>query len=248
MWKTYVELWCRADIKFQIMKKFAIIGNGKMGKEVQRLLAGKAEIVAVIDNDDDWKAQWQQFKTADVAVEFSMPSVAVDDFKRCFDNGIPLVAGTTGWYDRLDEVLDHCRRTSNNFIFGSNFSIGVNIFFKINELLADIMRNEDQFTVSVDETHHITKKDAPSGTAIHLAQLIEKQYNKQLNIPITSHRLTDVPGTHKVLYQSENESIELIHTANNRVELAQGAIRAAFWLLQHPGIYNFRDIALSINE
>ena len=231
------------------MAKFAILGYGKMGKEVEKiLLSRQEEIVARIDNEEDWQKQWGNFLGADVAIEFSMPSVAVDNFKKCFDNNIPLVAGTTGWYDRQEEVLDYCRQCGSSFVFGSNFSIGVNVFFKLNELLADIMKNQSAFQVAIEETHHITKKDAPSGTAIHLAQIIEKQYDKTIDVPIKSFRLTDVPGIHKVTYQSENETIELTHTAKNRVELAQGAVKAALWLLQHPGIYDFKDVALSIDN
>ncbi|MBO6050586.1 MAG: 4-hydroxy-tetrahydrodipicolinate reductase [Bacteroidales bacterium] len=231
------------------MAKFAILGYGKMGKEVEKiLLSRQEEIVARIDNEEDWQQQWDQFLTADVAIEFSMPSVAVENFKKCFENHIPLVAGTTGWYDRQKEVLDYCRQCKSAFVFGSNFSIGVNVFFKLNELLANIMKDQEAFQVSIEETHHITKKDAPSGTAIHLAQIIEKQYNNKIEVPIESFRLTDVPGIHKITYQSENETIELTHTAKNRVELAQGAVKAAHWLLQHPGIYDFKDIALSIKN
>lgn len=231
------------------MAKFAILGYGKMGKEVEKiLLAQRQEIVATIDNEDDWKQQWDCFLTADVAVEFSMPTVAVDNFKKCFDAGIPLVAGTTGWYDRMDEVMDYCKQKSSSFIYGSNFSIGVNIFFKINELLAAIMSEQDDFSVKIEETHHITKKDAPSGTAIHLSKIIESQYNKPVDIPVISYRLTDVPGIHKVTYQAENEVIELTHTAKNRVELAKGAVKAALWLLQHPGIYDFKEIALKVEN
>lgn len=230
------------------MARFAILGYGKMGKEVEKILRTRQEeIVAIIDNEADWQQQWKQFLTADVAVEFSMPSVAVENFKKCFDNHIPLVAGTTGWYDRQEEVLKYCRQTSNCFIFGSNFSIGVNVFFKLNELLAHIMKNQGAFQVSIEETHHITKKDAPSGTAIHLAKIIENQYDNKIEVPIESFRLTDVPGIHKVTYQSENETIELTHTAKNRVELAKGAVKAALWLLQHPGIYDFKEIALEIS-
>ena len=231
------------------MAKFAILGYGKMGKEVEKILmAQRQEIVATIDNEDDWKQQWDCFLTADVAVEFSMPTVAVDNFKKCFDAGIPLVAGTTGWYDRMDEVMDYCKQKSSSFIYGSNFSIGVNIFFKINELLAAIMSGQDDFSVKIEETHHITKKDAPSGTAIHLSKIIENQYNKPVDIPVISYRLTDVPGIHKVTYQAENEVIELTHTAKNRVELAKGAVKAALWLLQHPGIYDFKEIALKVES
>lgn len=231
------------------MAKFAILGYGKMGKEVEKILmAQRQEIVATIDNEDDWKQQWDRFLTADVAVEFSMPTVAVDNFKKCFDAGIPLVAGTTGWYDRMDEVMDYCKQKSSSFIYGSNFSIGVNIFFKINELLATIMSGQDDFSVKIEETHHITKKDAPSGTAIHLSKIIESQYNKPVDIPVISYRLTDVPGIHKVTYQAENEVIELTHTAKNRVELAKGAVKAALWLLQHPGIYDFKEIALKVEN
>lgn len=231
------------------MAKIAIIGYGKMGKEVETILKARhEEIVAVIDNEDEWQQQWNQFLTADIAIEFSMPSVAIENFKKCFDHHIPLVAGTTGWYDRMEEVLDYCRQCGSSFIFGSNFSIGVNVFFKLNELLANIMKDQESFQVSIEETHHITKKDAPSGTAIHLAKIIEKQFNNKIEVPIESFRLTDVPGIHKVAYQSENEIIELTHTAKNRVELAQGAVKASLWLLQHPGIYDFKDIALSIDN
>ena len=231
------------------MAKFAILGYGKMGKEVEKiLLAQQYEIVATIDNEDDWKQQWDKFLTADVAVEFSMPTVAVENFKKCFDAGIPLVAGTTGWYERMDEVMDYCKQKSASFIYGSNFSIGVNIFFKINELLANIMSKQEGFSVKIEETHHITKKDAPSGTAIHLSKIIENQYNKSIDIPVISYRLTDVPGIHKVTYQAENEVIELTHTAKNRIELAKGAVKAALWLLQHPGIYDFKEIALEIES
>ena len=231
------------------MAKIAILGYGKMGKEVEKILQARGEqIVAVIDNEDDWQKQWNQFLSTDVAIEFSMPSVAIENFKKCFENHIPLVAGTTGWYDRMEEVLDYCRQCGSSFIFGSNFSIGVNIFFKINELLAEIMKKQTSFEAKIEETHHITKKDAPSGTAIHLAKIIENQYNNHIEIPITSYRLTDVPGIHKVTYQSENEVIELTHTAKNRVELAKGAVTAALWLLQHPGIYDFKEIALRINN
>lgn len=229
------------------MAKFAILGYGKMGKEVEKILFEQNhDIVAVIDNESDWQKQWDRFLGADVAVEFSMPSVAVENFKKCFDAGIPLVAGTTGWYDRLNEVMDHCKQKSASFIYGSNFSIGVNIFFKINELLAGIMSKQDDFSVKIEETHHVTKKDAPSGTAIHLLKIIENQYNKPIEIPVLSYRLMDVPGTHKITYQAENEVIELTHTAKNRVELAKGAVKAALWLLQHPGAYDFKEIALGI--
>lgn len=229
--------------------KCAILGYGKMGKVIERLLREEGtEIVAIIDNENDWELQWQQFCSADVAIEFSMPSVAISNFKRCFDQHIPLVAGTTGWYDHTEEVVEYCRKTSNSFIYGSNFSIGVNIFFEINALLAEIMKAHRQFTVSVDETHHITKKDAPSGTAIHIAQIIEQHLNASLKEPITSHRIPDVPGTHKVTYQSDNETIELTHIAHNREELAKGAVKAAHWLVSHGGIYDFKDIALSIND
>lgn len=229
------------------MTKFAILGYGKMGKEVEKLiLARHDEIVAKIDNEEDWENQWTQFLTADVAVEFSMPNVAVANFKKCFDNHIPLVAGTTGWYEQMKDVVAYGQDKSASFIFGSNFSIGVNVFFKINELMAEIMNHQSQFLPSIEETHHITKKDAPSGTAIQLAKIIESQYDKVQEVPIRSFRLTDVPGIHKVTYQSENETIELVHTAKNRVELARGAVKAALWLVNHPGIYNFKDIALNI--
>ena len=214
--------------------KFAILGYGKMGKMVESMLrASGYEIVAIIDNEEEWLARMDSFRTADVAIDFSMPSVAVSNMLRAFECHVPIVVGTTGWYDRQEEVLDYCRQCKSAFIFGSNFSIGVNIFFKLNELLANIMKNQEAFKVSIEETHHITKKDAPSGTAIW--QLCQGEPLGEHVIPVQAHRVGEVAGIHQIQWSSPEDEITITHNAHGRQGFAAGAIRTAIWLVQHPG-------------
>lgn len=241
------------------MSRIAIIGYGKMGKEIEKaLLSRNQEIVARIDNAQDWETQWQAFLSSDVAIEFSQPDVAIANFFRCFDHGIPLVSGTTGWYDRFDEVMEHCRKSSNAFIYGTNFSIGVNLFFKIAETMAQLLGNESAYQPGIEEIHHIHKKDAPSGTAITLAETVlpllpEKSgwtLNQQENaekLNITAQRIGEVQGVHALKFASIADEIELKHTAKSRAGFAEGAVRAALWLLKHPNIYNFKDIFDEVN-
>ncbi len=229
--------------------KFAIIGYGKMGKMVESLLrAAGEEVVAVIDDDVQWAQQWNSFCTADVAIDFSMPAVAVDNILRAFEAQVPIVVGTTGWYDRLDEVLDKGRACGASMVYGTNFSIGVHIFNRMNEWLAAEMRQYAQYIVAIDETHHTAKKDAPSGTAITLAEGILRQYPAytrwQLTaegedvppqtIPVHAHRLGDVSGIHTVSWTSSEDTITITHNAHGRQGFAAGAIRAARWLVNHP--------------
>lgn len=234
--------------------KIAILGYGKMGKEIERVAKLRGhDISAIIDNEEDWATRWQDFLHSDVAIEFSMPAVALHNFRRCFDNRIPLVAGTTGWHNELDAVLQHCRETSNAFVWGSNFSIGANLFFKVNELFAQLMDGQPQYDVRVDETHHITKKDAPSGTAITTAEVILAQLRRKSGwtlgateqpdaLPIFAHREGDATGTHQVRYCSDEDVIDITHTAKNRSGFATGAVKAAEWLTQNGGIYQFKEI------
>ena len=238
--------------------KATLIGYGQMGREIEKLLPTVGlELAATIDNEEEWSAQAEAFRTSDVAIEFSTPDTVIGNLRRCFDAGVPVVCGTTGWYSHCNELLDHCRRTSNALIYGSNFSIGANLFFKINELTAQLMNHHTQYDVIVEETHHTAKKDAPSGTAITTANLIinnlDRKTGWKLNdssnpndINVLAHRVGNEPGTHTVRYQSDNDFIEITHKAFNRAIFAQGAVRAARWLIDHKGIYPFKDIFMEV--
>lgn len=229
-----------------------------MGREIEKLLPTVGlELAATIDNEEEWSAQAEVFRTSDVAIEFSTPDTVIENLRRCFNAGVPVVCGTTGWYSHCDELLDHCRHTSNALVYGSNFSIGANLFFKINELTAQLMNHHTQYDVIVEETHHTAKKDAPSGTAITTANLIinnlDRKTGWKLNdssnpndINVLAHRVGNEPGTHTVRYQSDNDFIEITHKAFNRAIFAQGAVRAARWLIDHKGIYPFKDIFMEV--
>ena len=238
--------------------KATLIGYGRMGHEIEKLLPTVGlEMVTTIDNNEEWMARAEAFRSSDVAIEFSTPATVVGNLYRCFDAGVPVVCGTTGWYDRSAEVLEHCRKTSNALVYGSNFSIGANLFFKINELTAQMMNHQAQYDVMVEETHHTAKKDAPSGTAITTANLIidhlDRKTGWKLNaadnpadINVVAHRIGNEPGTHTVRYQSDNDLIEITHRAFNRAIFAQGAVRAARWLIDHKGIHEFKNIFLEV--
>ena len=240
------------------MIRLSILGYGKMGKEIEKIaLKSGLEILAKIDNETDWQQQHTAFLKSDVAIEFSTPNTVIDNLFRCFEAHIPVVCGTTGWAQKEQEILAHCKETSNSLIFGSNFSIGANLFFKINELTAQMMNKQSQYDVMVEETHHTAKKDAPSGTAITAANIIVNQLDRKKgwvlqddsnadNINIVAHRIGDVTGIHEVHYQSGADRITLRHEAFNRAIFAEGAVRSALWLPQHPGIYHFNDIFLQI--
>lgn len=238
--------------------KVAILGYGKMGKEIEKILIREnLPIVTRIDNEEDWKNQQEAFLSADVAIEFSTPSTVVKNLNRCFEAGIPVVCGTTGWSQEAQEIIKKCKSTSNALIYGSNFSIGANLFFKINELTAQMMNKQPQYDVMIEETHHAEKKDAPSGTAITTANIIIDHLDRKSNwaleddsdagdINIVAHRFGQETGTHAVRYQSEDDCLILCHKAFSRSIFAQGAVRAARWLVAHPGVYAFNEIFLQI--
>ena len=223
-----------------------------MGHVVEKvLLERRHEIVAVIDNEADWQRLDNEFRRAEVAIDFSEPSVAVSNMLRAFEAHVPVVVGTTGWLDRLEEVCKRCADANGKLVYGSNFSIGVNIFFRVNRLLSKLMNTQDRYHVTMEETHHIHKKDAPSGTAIHLAQDIIHEVDAlnewQLTpcdhtnvVPITAIREGEVPGTHKIVWDSPEDTIEITHTAHGREGFARGAVHAAEWLVLQPsGVYPF---------
>ncbi len=205
------------------------------------------QIVARVDVD----TQDIDFDQMDCAIDFSTPSAAFDNIKNCIDQGVPIVSGTTGWLDRYDEITEYCKEKKGAFIYASNFSLGVNLFFELNEKLAKMMNALDQYKVSMKEIHHVHKLDAPSGTAITLAKGVVgnsdyiswtlNEGNKN-EIPIHSKREGEVPGTHMVTYDSTVDSIEIKHTAHNRQGFALGAIIAAEWLVGKTGVFSMKDV------
>ncbi|MBR4135668.1 MAG: 4-hydroxy-tetrahydrodipicolinate reductase [Bacteroidales bacterium] len=236
--------------------KFAILGYGKMGRMVESMLRDSGyEVVAIIDNEEEWQSQTAAFRTADVAIDFSMPSVAIANIFRAFEACVPIVVGTTGWYDRLEEVVAKGKACGASLVYGTNFSVGVHIFNRMNEWLAAEMRQYTQYGVSIEETHHTAKKDAPSGTAITLAegilhqdpdyqgwQLTESAEAPKGIIPVQAHRVGDVSGIHEIHWNSPEDEITITHNAHGRQGFAAGAIRTALWLVDHPHtICSFAD-------
>lgn len=228
--------------------KIALLGYGKMGKVIERIALERGhEIVLKKDEFNTYDG----LSTADVAIDFSVPTAAVDNISNCFHANVPVVSGTTGWLEHFDEMTALCNEKQGGFISSSNFSLGVNIFFELNEYLAKIMSQFDSYKVSMEEIHHTQKLDAPSGTAISLAKGVIENSNyanwtledaKQGEIHIEAKRIGDVPGTHTVTYDSIVDSIELKHTAHNREGFALGAVIAAEWLAGKTGIYSMKDV------
>ncbi len=219
-----------------------------MGQVIERIALERGhEIVLKKDEFNTFDG----LSTADVAIDFSVPMAAVENISACFNNNVPVVSGTTGWLDRYDEMIALCKEKNGGFISSSNFSLGVNLFFGLNEYLAKIMSNIEGYKVSMEEIHHIHKLDAPSGTAISLAQGVIKNSNynkwtlenaKENEIHIEAVRTGEVPGTHTVTYDSGIDSIEIKHTAHNREGFALGAVIAAEWLAGKHGIFSMRDV------
>lgn len=191
------------------------------------------------------------YSNIDVAIDFSTPDAAFDNIKQCMENNVPVISGTTGWLDRYEEIVSLCNKLSGAFIYASNFSLGVNLFFELNRKLAQMMNGLDAYKVNLEEIHHIHKLDAPSGTAITLAEgIIEKSdYNAwKLNesekneVPIISKREGEVPGTHSIKYRSDVDTIEIKHEAHNRQGFALGAIVAAEWIQGRKGVFTMKDV------
>ena len=228
--------------------KIALLGYGKMGKVIERIALERGhEIVLKKDEFNTYDG----LSTADVAIDFSVPTAAVSNISSCFNNNVPVVSGTTGWLEHFDEMVALCNEKQGGFISSSNFSLGVNIFFELNEYLAKIMSQFDSYKVTMEEIHHTQKLDAPSGTAISLAKGVIENSNyanwtldqaKTNEIHIEAKRIGDVPGTHTVTYDSIVDSIELKHTAHNREGFALGAVIAAEWLAGKTGIYSMKDV------
>lgn len=235
----------------------ALIGYGKMGKEIEQLaLEAGHRIVLIIDNDKDWEEKSKYLAKADVAIDFSMPKTAISNIEKCFASNIPIVVGTTGWYADFDRITDICKNENQTFFYATNFSLGVNIFSAINRKLAEIMNRFPDYDPMISETHHTQKLDAPSGTAISLAEgilnemeqkthweLISENQDSPLDaLPIKAYRIEDVPGTHEITYQSSVDQIKIIHEAKSRKGFAKGALLAAEWIFDKKGVFRMSDL------
>lgn len=241
--------------------KIALLGFGKMGQLIEQIALNRGhEVILKISIDNQQDLTKEQLSNADVAIDFSTPDAAISNIYACFDAGVPVIVGTTGWYGKLQEVKNACDKAGGTMLYGSNFSIGVNLFFKINAFLAKLMNDYPVYDVQIEETHHTQKVDSPSGTAITLAEGViqnltrkDEWLNEVIGTPvevfpkknqllIESNRVDNIPGTHSVLYNSEVDDIEITHTAHNRSGFALGAVVAAEWLQAKKGFFNVSDI------
>ncbi len=228
--------------------KIALLGYGKMGQAIEKIALQRGHEIVLKKSIND---SFEELEKADVAIDFSAPDSAVSHISECINKGIPVVSGTTGWLERYDEITELCKEKKGSFIYASNFSLGVNLFFRLNENLAQLMKNFDAYQVNIEETHHTQKLDAPSGTAISLAeQIIESSdytswqegSTQNKTIGIEAKRIENVPGTHSVTYASAIDEIEIKHTAHTREGFAQGAVIAAEWIIGKNGIFTMKDV------
>ncbi len=234
--------------------KIALIGYGKMGHEIEKIALDRGhKVVCTIDINEDNKFLSEEFKSADVAIEFTSPDSAFDNYKRSFAAGVAVVSGTTGWLEHLDEIKRECAENGKTFFYASNFSLGVNLFFALNKKLAKMMNPFENYDVRMEETHHIHKLDAPSGTAITLAEGVLENIERKdkwtldkaeapTDMVITSFREGEVPGIHTVIYESEVDSIQITHDAKSRKGFALGAVLAAEFTKGKKGFLGMDDM------
>ena len=229
--------------------KIALLGYGKMGKVIEKIALERGHEIVLRKDENN---TFDRLSTADVAIDFSVPAAAVANISACFELGVPVVSGTTGWLERYDEMVALCKEKNGAFIYGSNFSLGVNLFFELNAYLAKMMAKFSSiYKVSMEEIHHTQKLDAPSGTAISLAKgVIENSNYTDWNIEkaadneifIDVKRIENVPGTHSIFYKSDVDYIEIKHEAHNREGFALGAVLAAEWIVGKKGIFSMKDV------
>ena len=228
--------------------KIALLGYGRMGKEIEKIAISRGhEIVIKKDVDDEI-----EITLADVAIDFSVPNSAFNNISNCLNNNVPIISGTTGWLENYKDAVALCKEKKGAFIYASNYSLGVNIFFELNKQLAKMMNTIEGYNISLEEIHHTLKLDAPSGTAITLAEGIIENSSKnnwelgektsEENIAIVAKRIPDVPGTHTILYESEVDTIEIKHTAHSRKGFAIGAVIAAEWIADKTGVFSMKDV------
>ncbi|HEV2480315.1 MAG TPA: 4-hydroxy-tetrahydrodipicolinate reductase [Puia sp.] len=232
----------------------ALIGYGKMGKAIEEIAVSRGHTIVLkvgLENLEDNTTD--KIRQADVAIEFTGPESAYENIIRCLDAGVPVVSGSTGWLERLEEVRRYCAQKNGTFLYASNFSVGVNIFFEVNKRLAGLMAGHPEYEPRITEIHHTQKKDAPSGTAITLAeQLLEKIHWKKEwvnhisdnldELEILSERVDPAPGTHTIAYDSDIDTITITHTAHNRRGFATGAVLAAEFVASRKGIFKMSDV------
>ena len=231
-----------------------LVGYGKMGKAIEEIAVAKGHtIVLKIDLDNAHELNADNAAKADVAIEFTSPHSAFDNVMKCLELGIPVVCGSTGWLDKFETARQLCEQKNGTLVYASNYSIGVNLFFEINTQLAKLMSKHPEYNVSMEEIHHTQKKDAPSGTAITLAEQIMEAISKKKNwvntpstkedeLSIISERIDPAPGTHKITYSSPIDDIEIIHTAHNRKGFAGGAVLAAEYAVTHKGVLGMKEV------
>lgn len=227
--------------------KIALLGYGKMGKTIEQIALERGHTIVI---KADIGSQYDITK-ADVAIDFSVPEAALGNISKCIENGVPVISGTTGWLKDYDKAVTLCRVNNGAFIYASNFSLGVNIFFEINRNLAKMMGTLNQYKVSIEETHHTQKLDAPSGTAITLANGIIEETNykkwtldapKSDEIGIVAKRIENVPGIHEITYESKVDTIQIKHSAHSREGFALGAVIAAEWIIGKKGVFSMKDV------
>lgn len=235
----------------------ALIGYGKMGKEIEQIALSRGHKIAlIVDAHNASTYTIDELKKADVAIEFSTPDSALGNIYKCFEAGVPIVVGTTGWLDKLEEVKKKCTDKKQTLFYTSNYSIGVNLFFKLNQQLAKLMNNYKEYNVHMEEIHHVHKLDSPSGTAISLANQVIQQIdekkkwvnattNDRNELGIVSKRLDEVPGTHTVTYASAIDEISITHIAHNRKGFALGAVVAAEWVKDKKGVFGMEQLMAS---
>jgi len=234
--------------------RIALIGYGKMGKAIEEIALQRGhEIVIKIDQPNLHEFTKENMQQAEVAIEFTSPQTAYDNVKACLEFGVPVVCGSTGWTERLDEMKKFADDKNGSFIYSSNYSVGVNIFFEVNKKLAALMAPHKEYEVILEETHHTQKKDAPSGTAITLAEQVLEQVKRKKkwvneisdhpeDLEIISQRVDPAPGTHSIKYSSPIDDIEIIHTAHNRKGFATGAVLAAEFIKDKKGFFTMKDV------
>lgn len=234
--------------------KIALIGYGKMGKEIEHILLTRGHSISlIIDKDNTRDLNAENLRGVDVAIEFTTPQTAYANITTCLEAGTPVVCGTTAWLDRFDEVKELCCRKNGTFFYASNYSVGVNIFFELNRRLAELMNRFEEYDVTIEETHHTQKKDAPSGTAVTMAEAILENLDRKSRwvcgtttvpeeLEIAAIRRSIVPGTHTVTYESDVDQITLTHTAKSRRGFALGAVLAAEFIQGKQGIFSMEDL------
>jgi 4-hydroxy-tetrahydrodipicolinate reductase len=232
--------------------KIGLIGYGKMGKAIEKIAKDKGhEIVFALRGDIP--PTKEELDSSEVCIEFTGPESAFTNLKACIDSGTPVICGTTGWLEQMSELEDYCKANNGAFFYASNFSVGVNIFFTLNEQLARIMNQFEQYDITMEEIHHTAKKDAPSGTAISILDgITENNQNKSQwhlghavkndSIPVNVKRIDPTPGTHSVTYSTSIDAIEIKHTAHSRDGFAQGSLTAAQWLIGKTGVFGMKDM------